>query len=148
MRRWILFMGRQVATLKKLSGSDTSRNTFATVHRRLLGTGSFKRSRSTEHPRPARADAFEEEMLQRIGEQPSTNTLAIANQMKTAHQIVWRLFHEHLLHPYLLPTKSAGTRFARLPATSRISSMVFAIRPDIKYTPVIGEYSRSYRYTS
>lgn len=79
-----------------------SRNTFAAVHRRLRETGSFKPSGGTGHPRTARTVAFEEEVLERIAEQPSTSTRAIANEMNAAHQTVWRVLHEQLLHPYHL----------------------------------------------
>lgn len=79
------------------------RQTFTAIDRRLREQGTFvvykgdcgvrRRTRTVE---------FEEQVLDRIAEQPSTSTRAIAHEMNCSTFSVWQVLKEQLLHPYHL----------------------------------------------
>lgn len=77
-------------------------NTFLRVHNRLLETGSFKPQNMGNNNRLRRTPAFEEEVLNRVEEDPTASSRTVARDMGCDHMAVWRVLHEQHLYPYHL----------------------------------------------
>lgn len=74
---------------------------FIAIHRRLSETGMFKTNmHDTGVARTVRTVEFEEEVLQRVADEPSNSTRHIAKAMNTSNASVWRVLHEQQLYPY------------------------------------------------
>lgn len=71
---------------------------FSAVHQRLLDTGSVMPQQ--RHERGGATLAFTEEVLEKIDENPSTSTRAIASSLNSSKTTVWRVLKEQLLYPY------------------------------------------------
>jgi len=74
---------------------------FIAIHRRLSEIGMFKTNmHDTGVAQTVRTVEFEEEVLQRVAEEPSSSTRHIAKAMNTSNASVWRVLHEQQLYPY------------------------------------------------
>jgi hypothetical protein len=79
------------------------RKTFAAIDRRLRELGTMTVNRlDTGARRLVRTVDFEEDILKRFENEPSTSTRAIGHAMGVAHNTVWKVVHEQQLHPYHL----------------------------------------------
>ena len=79
------------------------RKTFAAIDRRLRELGTMTVNRlDTGARRLVRTVDFEEDILERFENEPSTSTRAIGHAMGVAHNTVWKVVHEQQLHPYHL----------------------------------------------
>lgn len=78
-----------------------SHKAFSVVSRRLREEGTFVVNRhNCGATRTRRTVDFEEEVLERVAENPSTSSRAIAHEMGVNHVSVWEVLHEQQLHPY------------------------------------------------
>lgn len=76
------------------------RETFTAVAQRVRETGSvLPRARENGRPREVQVNV-EENILERIAEDPSTSTREIAREVGVSHFVVWRTLKENLLYPY------------------------------------------------
>ena len=75
---------------------------FARLYQRLREDGSLRPRCIGGRPRQKRTPAFEEEMLERIGNDPSTSTRAIAHAMISNQSSVLRVLQEQNPHAYHL----------------------------------------------
>lgn len=74
---------------------------FIAVHRRLSETGTFKPNmHDTGVRRTVRTIPFEEEVLQRVADEPSTSTRKIAQIMGVTQSSIFRVLHEQQLYPF------------------------------------------------
>jgi hypothetical protein len=74
---------------------------FIAVHNRIRETGSVvPNKQEVGRPRSVRTADFEEDVLQKIEDNPSTSTRAIASAMHTNKNAVWNVLHEQLFHPF------------------------------------------------
>lgn len=78
------------------------RGIFSRIHLRLCESGSLKRQGGSGQPFSVRSVEFEEEVLQRVEENPYTSVRAIAYAMGAAAPTVWRVLHDQQLYPYHL----------------------------------------------
>lgn len=76
------------------------RQMFQRIHSRLHETGTLRRPTPPGQIRHRRTPSFEEEVLERAAENPSTSTRAIAHALAVPHSSVWKVLHENLQHPY------------------------------------------------
>lgn len=81
---------------------QVDRRLFSRIHQRLVETGSLQPRHGGGRRREVLVPAFEEEVLERFEDNPSTSTRAVAHAMGTNHQSVWRVLNEQLLHPFHL----------------------------------------------
>lgn len=76
-------------------------STFQTIHQRLRETGTLVVHKPDSGARRTRRTVdFEDEVLHRIRETPSTSTRAIARAMGTNHVSVWQVLQDEGLHPF------------------------------------------------
>lgn len=75
---------------------------FARLHQRLRDTGSLRPQHTGAVQRNVRTPAFDEEVLQRVDNEPSTSTRAIASTMGTSQSTISRVMREYCLHAYHL----------------------------------------------
>ena len=75
---------------------------FARLYQRLREGGSLRPRCIGGRPRQTRTPAFEKEVLERVGNDPSTSTHDIANVMGSNHSSVLRVLQEQNLHAYHL----------------------------------------------
>lgn len=79
------------------------RKTFAAVFRRLAETGSLLPNVDGKgKQREIRTPELEENVLQRVGEEPNVSTRQLGKTLRVGHATVWRILKEQLLHPYHL----------------------------------------------
>lgn len=75
--------------------------TFQKLDGRLRETGVLRAARpDAGRPRTVRTVQFEEAVLQRIEDNPSTSTRAIAKDLNTSNANVWNVLHEMGMHPF------------------------------------------------
>ena len=75
---------------------------FPRLFRRLRETGNLRPRHVGGGRRNVRTPEFEEEVLERIANEPSTSTRAVARGMGTSQSSVWRVLQEQNLHAYHL----------------------------------------------
>src|SRR5678815_5688794 len=75
---------------------------FVRLHQRLRDNGTLRPRCIGGRPRNTRTPAFEEEMLERVANDPSTSTRAIAHAMGTNQSSVVRVLQEQSFHAYHL----------------------------------------------
>ncbi|KAG5893032.1 hypothetical protein JTB14_026584 [Gonioctena quinquepunctata] len=74
---------------------------FTSIHRRLAGTGSFKRAADIiGKPRAVRTPELEEAVLNALEENPETSTRIIAEALNSIQSTVWRIIHDQQFYPY------------------------------------------------
>lgn len=74
---------------------------FPRIFRRLRETGNLRPvGHDRGRRRTTRIPDLEEEILDRVTEQPSISTRAVANEVGVDHSTVWRVLREQQLHPY------------------------------------------------
>lgn len=78
-------------------------NTFTAVHVRLRETGKFEVSMAdTGREKSVRTVALEEDVIQRVDDNPRTSTRTVGNELNISKSSVWRILHEEKLHPFHL----------------------------------------------
>ena len=88
---------------ERISNRNHHRHTiFAHLYQRLREDGSLRSRCIGGRPRQTRTPAFEEEVLERVGNDPSTSTRAIAHAMVSSQSSVLRVLQEQNLHAYYL----------------------------------------------
>ncbi|GFU04033.1 uncharacterized protein NPIL_493821 [Nephila pilipes] len=76
-------------------------STFASVYRRLWETGSFVVSNKGKgHSRIMPTSDTKEYVWDRFGLVPSTNTQAVAADIRVCHTTVWRVLREEYMQPF------------------------------------------------
>ena len=75
---------------------------FASLYQHLREDGSLRPWCIGGRPRQTRAPTFEEEVLERVGKDPSTSTSVIAHAMGSNQPSVLRVLQEQNLHAYHL----------------------------------------------
>lgn len=75
--------------------------TFANTHRNLCEYGKFQTPRNDAgRPREVRNPVIEEQILNRIDENPDLSTRQIARDLDVCYVTIWRVLHENSLYPY------------------------------------------------
>lgn len=78
-----------------------NRRTFVNVDQRLRETGSLQsRMYDTGRNRSVRTPQFEEEVLERFEDNPSTSTRIVAHELRVNSRLVWNVVHDNGLHPF------------------------------------------------
>lgn len=78
-----------------------NRRTFVNVDQHLRETGSLElRMYDTGRNRSVRTPQFEEEILQRFEDNPSTSTRIVARELRVNSCLVWNVVHDNALHPF------------------------------------------------
>lgn len=78
-------------------------STFAAVYLRLGETGTlFPSTRDRGVQRQVRIPDLEENIIQRVEENPGVSTRQLGAILNVGHMTVWRVLHEQLLYPYHL----------------------------------------------
>lgn len=82
------------------------RRTFATAHRRLMDHGSFSQSATcvgnVGRPREIRAENAEEQILNRIENDPHVSTRQLSHELNLSHCTIWRIINRNDFYPYHL----------------------------------------------
>src|SRR5678816_3181528 len=81
---------------------DRHHTMFARLHQRLRENGTLRPRCIGGRPRNTRTPAFEEEVLERVANDPSTSTRAIAYAMGLNQSSILRVLQEQSLHAYHL----------------------------------------------
>jgi hypothetical protein len=77
--------------------------TFSSVHNRLRETGKFQVCMAdTGRGKTVRTVDFEEDVLQRFEDNPSTSTRAVGNTLEVSRSTVWRVLHGENMHAFHL----------------------------------------------
>ncbi|KAB0805629.1 hypothetical protein PPYR_02599 [Photinus pyralis] len=80
-----------------------NRAQFVNIHRNLGEHGTLGRNPDvTGRPRTRRTVEFEEAVLNRIEENPSTSTRAIAHELDCSNMSVWQVLNDEGMHPFHL----------------------------------------------
>lgn len=80
-----------------------AKGTFAAIHQRLRERGSFKRNTTDcGVQRRIRTPVFEENVLNRIADNPENSTRKLSLELGVSRMTVWRVLHEQQLYPYHL----------------------------------------------
>lgn len=76
-------------------------HTFASLFRKLGETGNLQvQTENRGRPRYMRTIDLEENILNRVEEDPQVSTRQLARILQVAQSTVWRVLHEQLLYPY------------------------------------------------
>ncbi|XP_066600142.1 uncharacterized protein [Prorops nasuta] len=76
------------------------RRFFISLAQRLRENGSFEYQKAPGASRTTRTVEFEEAVLNRVREDPTLSTRAIAYELQTSNTNVWRVLNEEGMHPY------------------------------------------------